>query len=153
VAKLLRFLTFLDEKRIVELEEELARAPEKRVAQKVLAQEMTRIVHGEAALRQAEEAAEGLFRERKPGQIPAGAPSSEIAAGKLVAGWPLVDALAETGLCTSKSDARRQIDGGGVYVNDEQVQKVDHKLGPADAREGVILLRRGKKSYHAVKVM
>src|SRR5205823_316941 len=153
VARLLRFLTFLDDKRIREIEEELARAPEKRVAQTVLAEEMTRLVHGEAALREAEQAAAALFGERKPGQIPAGAPSSEVAAGKLAAGWPLVDALAETGLCKSKSDARREIEGGGAYVNDERVQKIDHKLGPGDAREGIILLRRGKKSYHAVKVV
>jgi tyrosyl-tRNA synthetase len=154
VAKLLRFLTFLDEKTILELEAALARAPEKREAQRVLAQEMTRVVHGAEAVRQAEEAAAALFTgERKPGQIPPGAPSSELPAGRLTAGWPLVDALVETELCKSKSEARRTIEQAGAYVNDQPVQAVDHKLGPADAREGIILLRRGKKSYHAVKVV
>jgi tyrosyl-tRNA synthetase len=152
VPRLLRFFTFLDEKRILEVEGELQRAPEKREAQKVLAQEMTRVVHGAEALRQAEEAAEKLFRERKPGEIPEGAPQSEVAAAKLSAGWPLVDALVETALCKSKSDARREIEGGGAYVNDERVQKIDHKLTVGDVREGVILLRRGKKNHHALKV-
>jgi tyrosyl-tRNA synthetase len=154
VPKLLRSLTFLDEKRILELEAELQSAPEKRVAQKALAEELTRVVHGEEALRQTEVAVASLFKdERKPGEIPPGAPSSNVEAGKLAAGWALVDALVETTLCKSKSDARRTIENSGAYVNDEQVKNIDHKLSPVDAREGVILLSRGKKNHHYVRVV
>jgi tyrosyl-tRNA synthetase len=110
------------------------------------------MIHGADETRKAEEAAAALFGPRQPGAIPPGAPSSEVSADKLAAGYPLVDALVDTGLCKSKSEARREIEGGGAYVNDERVQAIDHKLAPSDARDSIILLRRGKKNYHALRV-
>jgi tyrosyl-tRNA synthetase len=148
VVKLLKNLSFLEEKTIAELEEQVKIAPEKREAQRALARELTTLVHGAEEMRKVED----VFAALREGKAAEGAPSSNVQAGKLAAGWPLVDALVETGLCSSKSDARRQIEGGGVYVNDEKIQEVDHKLQPSDVRDGVIFLRRGKKSYHAVKV-
>jgi tyrosyl-tRNA synthetase len=152
VPKLLRSLTFLDRSTIVELEEGMAKAPEKREAQRVLAREMTKLVHGDAEARKAEEAAAALFGPRRAGAAPPGAPTFDLPADKLGGGRPLVDVLAESGLCKSKSDARREIEGGGVYVNDERVQQVQHALGASDVRDGIILLRRGKKSYMVVRV-
>jgi tyrosyl-tRNA synthetase len=151
VGKLLRVLTFLDQKTITELDETVRTAPEKREAQRVLARELTTLVHGADETRKAEEAAAALFSQS--GTAPPGAPSTEIAAGELAAGLALVDALVRTGLCKSKSDARREVEAGGAYVNDQRVQAIDHKLVASDAREGIVVLRRGKKSYHVLKIV
>jgi tyrosyl-tRNA synthetase len=153
VPKLLRFFTFLDRKAIEELEESLQKAPEKREAQRVLAREMTRLVHGDDEARKAEEAAAALFGPRSAGVAPPGAPSFEVTADTLGNGYPLVEALVQSGLCKSKSEARREIESGGIYVNDERVQQIQHVLGPGDIRDGVVLLRRGKKSFMVLKLI
>jgi tyrosyl-tRNA synthetase len=152
VGKMLRMLTFLDRATIEEIEVAGRAAPEKREAQRVLARELTTLIHGAEETKKVEEAAAALFGPRVAGAIPPGAPSSDLAASRLAGGFFLVDALVESGLCKSKSEARREMEGGGIYVNDERVQKIEHLLTPGDAREGVILLRRGKKSYHALKI-
>ncbi len=153
VPRMLSFLTLLDRKTISELEEQVRVAPEKREAQRVLAREMTSMVHGAEEARRAEEAAAALFGAARNGGIPAGAPSFEVSGPMVAQGYLITDALAQSGLCKSKSDARREIDGGGIYINDERVQNPDHKIGPGDVREGVILLRRGKKNYMVLKIV
>lgn len=152
VAKILRFLTFLDQKTILELEEQLKVAPEKREAQRVLAREMTNLVHGPEETRKAEEAAAALFAQKASGAAPEGAPSFELSASKLESGCALIDVVADSGLCKSKGEAKREIRGGGLYVNNEPIKAEDHKLTPNDVKEGVILLRRGKKNYLVVKI-
>ena len=96
VGRFLRYFTFLDEPAIVALEEQVAVAPEKREAQRALAREVTRLVHGDEAVAQAE---------------------TELPSTAMALPRPLVDVLVECGLCKSKSDARRQIEQGGVYVD------------------------------------
>ncbi len=152
VPKLLRFLTFLDQKTIVELDEQLRVAPEKREAHRVLAREMTTMVHGAEETRNAEAAAAALFGQAGAGAVPEGAPTFDVPGASLAKGLPLIDALSQSGLCKSKSDARREIEAGGIYVNDERVPLWDHKIGPGDVRDGIILLRRGKKSYMVLKI-
>ncbi|MFN0168528.1 MAG: tyrosine--tRNA ligase [Bryobacteraceae bacterium] len=152
VPKLLRFLTFLDQKTITELEEQLRVAPEKREAHRVLAREMTTMVHGAQETRNAEDAAAALFGPPQAGAVPAGAPAFDLTGVALANGYPLVDIVAQSGLCKSKSEARREIEAGGVYVNDQRVQQVDHKIGPDDVHDGAILLRRGKKSYMVLQI-
>jgi tyrosyl-tRNA synthetase len=155
VPKILRFLTFLDQKTIAELEEQLRLAPEKREAQRVLAREMTTLVHGAEETRKAEEAAASLFANRASGGAPEGAPTFEVSSAKLANGYPLVEAAAESGWCKSKGEASREIKGGGFYVNDERIDKEahGHKLTPSDVKDGVILLRRGKKNYLVLKIV
>jgi tyrosyl-tRNA synthetase len=109
-------------------------------------------VHGAEQARIAEEAAGALFTSAREVGAPAGAPSFEVGGAKIAEGYLLTEALAQSALCRSKSDARREIEGGGIYVNDERVQSVNHKIGPADVREGVIILRRGKKNYMVLKI-
>jgi tyrosyl-tRNA synthetase len=152
VPTLLRFLTFLDEPAIRELEVELASAPERREAQRVLARELTTLVHGAAETRRAEEAAAALFGPKREGAVPPGAPTFAVEQGALASGLPLVEALARSGLCKSRNEARREIQGGGVYVNDARVEAVEHALGPADVRDGVVVLRRGKKNFLVLEV-
>ena len=65
----------------------------------------------------------------------------------------MVALLADTGLATSRGDARRGIEGGGVYLNNVRVTDVDRTVGAADAVEGrYLVLRKGKKRYHLVQV-
>ncbi len=123
VGRFLRYFTFLDEPTIVGLEAEVRTAPEKRQAQRTLAREVTRLVHGEAAVAQAE---------------------SELPSTAMALPRPLVDVLVDCGLCKSKSDARRQIEQGGVYVDGERIDDVAYVL----ARPAT--LQRGKRDKHAI---
>jgi tyrosyl-tRNA synthetase len=124
VTRFLRYYTFLDEKAIAELEREVETAPEKRVAQRTLAQEVTKLVHGVEAVREAETEL----------------PSTAMALPKL-----LVDGLVECGLCKSKSEARRAIEQGGVYVDGQRITDIEHSLTAG------ALVQRGKKDKHIIK--
>jgi tyrosyl-tRNA synthetase len=156
VGRFLRYYTFLDQERVAQLEESLRTAPEKREAQRELAREVTTLVHGTEEARKAEEAAAALFagRESKGSvTLPPGAPTSEEPRAG-IEGLPLVDLLVRTKLSSSKGAARRDIAGGGIYLNDERVDDASRVLGSADVRAGdVLLLRKGKKSYHLVRVV
>jgi len=123
VGRFLRYFTFLDEAAIVALEKTMAEAPEKREAQRTLAREVTKLVHGEAAVAQAETEL----------------PSTAMALPK-----PLVDVLVECGLCKSKSDARRQIEQGGVYVDGARIDDVNYALQVGAT------LQRGKRDKHVI---
>lgn len=123
VGRLLRYFTFLDDKAIVALEEQMRVAPQKREAQRALAREVTTLVHGAAALREAETEL----------------PSTTMALPKA-----LVDVLVDCGLCKSKSDARRQIEQGGVYVDGARIEDVAYAL------ERGATLQRGKRDKHVI---
>ena len=123
VGRYLRYFTFLDEATITALDEQVKTAPEKREAQRMLAREVTRLVHGQAAVDQAET------------QLP----STAMQLPK-----PLIDVLVECGLCASKSDARRQIQQGGVYVDGQRIS--DEKF----VLEAGATLQRGKKDKHVI---
>jgi tyrosyl-tRNA synthetase len=123
VGRFLRYFTFLDEKSILALEEQLRAAPEKREAQRALAREVTTLVHGAAAVREAE---------------------SELPSTTMALPRPLVDVLVDCGLCKSKSDARRQIEQGGVYVDGARIEDVAYVL------ERGATLQRGKRDKHVI---
>ncbi|HWE29511.1 MAG TPA: tyrosine--tRNA ligase, partial [Polyangia bacterium] len=123
VGRFLRYFTFLDEKTIIALEEQVRVAPEKRAAQRTLAREVTRLVHGEGAVAQSE---------------------TELPSTAMSLPKPLVDVLVDCGLCKSKSDARRQIEQGGVYVDGARVDDVGYVL------ERGATLQRGKRDKHVV---
>ena len=133
-------------------------APERRTAQRLLAREVTRLVHGPDAVRAAEEASAVLFG----GSLDdVGADALELVAREvptallpddeaLAAGVDLPGLLVETGLASSRSDARRSLEQNAVAVNGEKVGP-DRTIGPADLRHGVyVLLRKGKKHYAAL---
>lgn len=156
--KYLKFFTFLDAPRIAELEAVAARAPEKRHTQRALAQELTRLVHGEGAVRDAEAAAQALFSDRITAltleQIKrtlANVPSMTLAMP--VAGWPVVDLLAVSGVAKSKGDAVRLIRGGGVSINDRRITDEKERLTGADAIEGqLFVIRKGKRDNFLVHI-
>jgi tyrosyl-tRNA synthetase len=134
-------------------------APERRDGQRRLAREATALVHGDAAAEAAEAASAVLFGSPLDGvdvgvleALADEVPTSVVASGPLDAGLPLVDVLAGTDLVASKGEARRLLQQGGVYVNNEQVEP-DRSLGAGDVLHGrYVLLRKGKDRYHLLDV-
>ncbi len=159
--KYLRYFTFLDRRSIAQLEDAIRNAPERREAQRVLAREVTRMVHGDAHVVRAERASGVLFGE-DISTLPADdvlsvfedVPSSTVAADKLAGeGVAVVDLLASSGLTASKGEATRLIRGGGVYVNNRRITDERARLSSADAIEGrLFVLRKGAKQNHVVKI-
>jgi len=162
VIRYLKYFTFLGEREIGELEESLKREPEKREPHRVLAREVTRMVHGEDAMRRAERASKVLFGEeikdlnlREILEIFSDVPSKEIPKERFEGeGYPIVELLVDVGLFPSKGEARRAINGGGVYVNNIRVSDAQDKISLSRAIEGkVLILRKGKKNYLLVKLV
>lgn len=120
-------------------------------AKQRLAYEVTATVHGRAAADDAKAAAEALFG----GGVgdAAAMPSTELPADRLAAGYSIVDALVDTGLCKSRGEARRSVDQGGAYLNDQRVESIEQPLTEDDVQDGGILLRLGKKKYHRLVVV
>ncbi len=154
--KCLRFLTELEQKEVEALDAARESDPGKRESQKRLAEELTRMIHGDAGLATARRATEIFFgaeiselSDAQLGEIFADVPSQQLARERLEGeGLNVVDALVEASLAGSKSDARRTVAQGGAYVNNRRVENVDAQLGPADlASETVMVLRSGKKKY------
>ena len=118
-------------------------------SKKVLAFEITKLIHGEAAAEEAAKSAQALFAG---GGDNSAMPQTAISAGELEAGFPIIDALTLTGLCASKSVARRLVQQGGVAVNNTKTADIEHKFLPGDIKDGKIIIRKGKKDYHAIIV-
>ncbi len=157
----LRFFTLLPREEIEALEARVAEAPQHREAQRRLAEEVTRTVHGEAGLDRARTASEVLFGGELEGlaaeeiaDIFADVPSSALPADTLSGeGVALVELLADIGLATSRGDARRSVEQGGVYLNNRREDDAQRRLTTADTLEGrFLLIRKGKKRYHLVRV-
>ncbi|WP_186395483.1 MULTISPECIES: tyrosine--tRNA ligase [unclassified Stappia] len=120
-------------------------------AKKVLATEATAMAHGRKA---AEEAAETARRAFEEGALAEGLPTVEIARGELEAGLGLLAAFVTAGLCASNGEARRQVKGGGLRVNDVVAQDEKRVLGPTDlVEDGVIKLSLGKKRHVLLKAV
>ncbi len=156
VGRCLRFFTDLSESEIVQALADHEAAPGKRSAQRLLAAELTRLVHGEPGLGAARKATEILFgaeisdlSDAELGAIFADVPSRDLPRSRLDdGGLPIVEALVESGLVKSKNDARRVVTQGGAYVNNRRVEGLETILGPADlASQTVLVLRSGKKKY------
>jgi tyrosyl-tRNA synthetase len=158
-ARYLRFFTFLEEASIRELEEASVREPERRHGQHALAREVTRLVHGEAALHEAEHSAEKLFRgdvramtEGELLQVFSSVPSSRTEYRS--DGWLVTDFLASNAVTGSKGEAARLIRSGGVYVNGDRVSDEKKRLMPEDAIQGqYFIVRKGKKDNFLVRVV
>lgn len=161
VGDYLKFFTFLDRETIGELEKRVQERPERREAQRRLAEEMTRMVHGPTALERAQLASEVLFGGELEGleaediaDIFSDVPSSELPRTALEdSGVSIVDLLAESGLASSKGQAKRDIKGGGVYLNNVRVSDWRRTATLQDTIEGqYLVLRKGRKRYHLVRI-
>ncbi|UFH97165.1 tyrosine--tRNA ligase [Bacillus toyonensis] len=155
VVKYLKYFTFLSHEEILELEKQVAEAPEKRAAQKALGSEMTKLVHGEEALEQAIKISVALFSgsvaELTANEIEQGfkdVPSVERTAEDTV----LIDLLVESKISPSKRQAREDVTNGAIYVNGERTQALDYVVTENDRIEGKFtIIRRGKKKYFLIR--
>ena len=97
----------------------------------------------------------GLHDAEDIADVFADVPSSEVPRSALEGdGKPVLDLLTESGVAPSRAEAKRQIEGGGVYLNNRRVEEIDRRVRTADAIEGrFLVLRKGKKSYHLVRVL
>jgi tyrosyl-tRNA synthetase len=157
----LKFFSLRSREEVEGLEEAVKTEPHKRVAQHALAEEVTRRAHGETGLAKAVQATRVLFGGEIGGMSPeevedifADVPSSTITRDALSGeGMSLIDVLTQAEVASSKGDARRSLEGGGIYVNNVRVTDVAHTLRAGDAIGGrFLLLRKGKKSYHLMEV-
>ncbi len=119
-----------------------------RRAKEVLSYEVTRLVHGDEEASKAREASRALFAGR--GDL-SEAPSYEVPRARLEEGIEAFILFAEAGLTRSRGEARRLIQQGGAYVHGVAVGSIDQRITLADLRDGVVLLRAGKKKYCAVR--
>ena len=158
VRKLLLQLTFLSLEEIEVLVAEHEKDPQQRVGQRMLAGELTGIVHGEAAAASAMEASAVLFDP--DADITAVSESAlEFVSGEVPStaiqtlGSSIIDLLVESGLCQSRKDAKRAITEGGIYLNGGRVADADFLPSKGDLlHQKYVLLRRGKKQWHLVTV-
>lgn len=149
VEKCLALLTFLpmeEVRRLGALE-----GAEINMAKEVLAFEVTKMVHGEADAISAQTAARELFANKNGASE--NAPTTEIAAAELENGMTIIDALKVTGLVPSNSEARRLITQGGVQVNDEKITDPAFCLSADMAKDGIIMIKKGKKTFHQIKLV
>jgi tyrosyl-tRNA synthetase len=162
VVNYLKFFTMLDQQAIAEMATLVAVSPEKREAQKRLAEEVTRMVHGESNLRKTIQASRvffggeiadlsasdvlDIFEEVPSRNIPRDTLSGE--------GLPLVDLVIACGYAASKGAARRLIESGGIYVNNRRVSDVKATISLPSLVEGqYLVLRKGSREYHLVRVV
>lgn len=156
VIRYLKYFTFLSRAEIEELEHRHAQNPGAREAHKALARAVTELIHGRDATDEAVRASEILFGGRLDGiaettfnQIVGEVPTCTVAKDRLDgAGMPLVELLVQAGLCPSKGQARKDIEGGGVYVNNIRESAVQRAVTAGNLLFGKhLLLRKGKKNY------
>ncbi|MCD8803202.1 tyrosine--tRNA ligase [Staphylococcus warneri] len=154
VIKFIKYFTFLSKEEIDQLEQSKEEAPHKREAQKALAENVTRFIHGEDALNDAIRISQALFsgdlkslsaKELKEGFKDV--PQVELSKDTT----NIIDALIETGIGSSKRQAREDVNNGAIYINGERQQDVNYELTDEDKIEGAFtIIRRGKKKYFMV---
>ena len=153
VVKYLKYFTFLSKEEIEELEMHTLKSPELRIAQKRLAEEVTRFVHGDVALQEAIKISEILFKGNVSDlmleQIKAiGNSMPRISLSRNSIRENIVDILVQCELVSSKRQAREDISNGAIYMNGSIVNSVEEHLVPHPNGNGdYILLRRGKRKY------
>ncbi len=118
-------------------------------AKQILATEVTRLAHGDAAAQEAVETARGIFAE---GASADGLPSIDVPAADLDAGIPVANLLHQAGLAASRSEGRRLIKGGGAKLNGDAITDENVLVTTAHLRDGAIMLSAGRKRHSLVRV-
>lgn len=157
VIKFIRYFTFIPEEEVLELEKELEQHPEKRLPHRRLAEEITKMVHGEDALKQAQNITEALFsgniKQLSISEIKQGfkdVPTFEMEKEEI----GLVDLLVNAKISPSKRQAREDIKNGAIYINGEREQEVNYTVTENNRMEDTFtVIRRGKKRYFLIKYM
>ena len=159
VVRYLKYFTFLSRDEVEELASQHEAEPHARIAHKALAREVTALVHGEEAVTEAIRASEILFGGELEGiteatfrEVAGEVPTCELSTDRFGGeGLWLPELLHEAGLAQSRGQARKDLKGGGVYVNGKRIDDEQHKLTASDLMFGkYVLLRRGKRNYAVV---
>ena len=168
VARFLGYFTFLPMEEIRAVAD--LQGADLNLVKTILAYEVTKITHGEAAAGAAQAESEEIFgarniaddllpssgvRRQPVAAVDAAAarmPTATIGSGRLRQGIPAFELFAEVGLCSSKGEARRLIQQGGGYINGRRIQNFDERATLDHLEKGEILLRAGKKKYHRIQV-
>ena len=161
VLRYLKYFTFLSIGKIEELEHTVENTPEKREAQKILAEESTRMIHGEEGLQKARKASEVLFggeisdfTDRELLDIFADVPSSTVERNELEQGIGVLNLFTRAGVTKSNSQAIQLIRQGGVYINNTRMNDQRMVVTLEQLASGsMLVLRSGKKRYHLLKVV
>jgi len=167
VGQLLRYLSLRSPSEIEGIVARSGAAPEKREAQRELAREITGLVHGEHEARNAEASSTALFGGIRLGGegsvqviraiVNQGASSSKIRRKSLEGeGWIIVGLLSDPriALSSSMSAARRDIAGGGIYLNESRLEDPAYRVTTADLIDGqYVVLRKGKKTFHILRAV
>ncbi|MEO5312340.1 tyrosine--tRNA ligase [Corynebacterium sp. c24Ua_83] len=152
----LRWFTFLSQEEIAELERKVAEEPYKREAQRVLAREMTTLVHGAAATEAVELAAQALFGKAELQDLDEPTLASalqETEVAEVGTDATILDLLVESGLEKSKGAARRTVGEGGAYVNNQRIEDIEWSPSTDDLLHGEwLVLRKGKKRFAGARV-
>jgi tyrosyl-tRNA synthetase len=159
VVRYLKYFTFLDRARIEELERATREQPERREGQRVLAQDVTRLVHGTAAVEDAERSAHTLFK----GEVEQMSASelSEVFGSVPSAGmpyrgegWVITEFLSTSAVVASKGEAARLVRGGGISVNGRRVSDEKARIRPEEAMHGeYFVVRKGKRDIFLVRIV
>ena len=158
VVKCLKYFTFLGHEQIETLAKATGEQPEKRLAQKQLAAEMTKMMHGQPELTKVIKTSEALFGKgdfadidvRTLKNILGSAPTIEVSKEQLP---DLLSLAVQSGLSKSKSDARKTVQAGGLYLNNQRIQDIEFTPRLEDFIAGALLvLRKGKKNYAIVQL-
>jgi len=161
VLRYLKYFTFLSIEEIEELEHTVENMPEKREAQKILAEESTRMIHGEEGLQKARKASEVLFggeitdfTDRELLDIFTDVPSSTVERNELEQGIGVLNLFTRAGVTKSNSQAIQLIRQGGVYINNTRVndRRMTVTLDQL-ASDSMLVLRGGRKRYHLINVV
>ncbi len=156
VVQFLKYFTFLSHEEIDGLEEETKLHPEKRIAQKVLAKEMTVLIHGEKNYEEAEKISQALFygkiqslSKKQIEEVLANVPSSSVKEPDKIS---LVDFLVSAGVAPSKRQAREDVESSAISINGEICSDIEKSLRFSDRLfNEYIVIRKGKKNYFLVK--
>jgi tyrosyl-tRNA synthetase len=161
VVRYLKYFTWLTRPEIEALDAACAAAPQQREAQRALAREVTLLVHGESALARAERASRVLFGDSMKDlsleeieDVFADVPSGPLSRAQVEApGTPLADLLVAAGLSISKGEARRAIQSGGIYLNNERRTDERGVVTANDLLAGrLLVLRKGRRDYHLLRL-
>lgn len=157
VIRFLKYFTFLSKEEISEIEKKIKEYPEKRDAQRVLAKEITKFIHGEEEMKRVERISHILFygkvKELKENEIKEAlfdVPTGKIERKKEIS---VLDILTKSGSAKSKSDAKRLIKQGGISINGEILSSIEKKLTLNEAMYGkYFIVKKGKRSYYLLEM-
>jgi tyrosyl-tRNA synthetase len=158
--RFLKIFTFMSIEEIAEFEKKFQDDPGRRETQKRLAEEVTRLVHGDEGLEKAQKATAVMYGEAMDGLNAADllAVFSDVDSVEMakddIEGKLVIDVVAASGMLKSKGEVRRLISSGGLYLNNNRVESVEAMVESSNIIDGQILvLRSGKKNYHLVRVV